>query len=131
MKTCTRSCSLCRRQSAARSQGLELLVAGLIGVIARPRARLGEGDPLAAQGQDSNPRGTELPLTFRDRSVARTQAVGVGCPPVFKTGRAEQPSAWMVRFHRRSVGRISLDAELPARPRPVSAAGDRSAWRDA
>jgi hypothetical protein len=24
--------------------------------------------------------------------------------PVFKTGRAEQPSAWMVRFHRRSVG---------------------------
>jgi hypothetical protein len=30
--------------------------------------------------------------------------------PVFKTGRAEQPSAWMVRFHRRSVGRKACTA---------------------
>src|SRR5207244_7398495 len=27
------------------------------------------------------------------------------CCHVFKTGRPEQPSGWMVRFHRRSVGR--------------------------
>jgi hypothetical protein len=31
---------------------------------------------------------------------------------VFKTGRAEQPSAWMVRFHRRSVARTLQSARF-------------------
>ena len=43
---------------------------------------------------------------------------GLVAHPVFKTGRAEQPSAWMVRFHRRSVGRNAwTDATLVARLR--------------
>jgi hypothetical protein len=37
MTTCTRSCRPLRRQSAARSQGLELLLARRIGAIATPR----------------------------------------------------------------------------------------------
>src|SRR3954449_12274999 len=31
--------------------------------------------------------------------------------PVFKTGRAWQPHAWMVRFHRRSVAGIPCNGE--------------------
>ena len=36
--------------------------------------------------------------------------------PVFKTGRASQPGAWMVRLHRRSVGKrtAAVQSFLPA-----------------
>jgi hypothetical protein len=37
--------------------------------------------------------------------------------PVFKTGRPEQPSGWMVRFHRRLVERKTACARPPAQDR--------------
>ena len=46
--------------------------------------------------------------------------------PVFKTGRAGQPPAWMVRFHRRSVDRFA-PFEMRTYPLHVKAARLRSA----
>ena len=41
--------------------------------------------------------------------------MGLVAHPVFKTGRAEQPSAWKVRFLRRSVEGKQLGASPEAR----------------
>jgi hypothetical protein len=57
--------------------------------------------------------------------------MGLVAHPVFKTGRAEQPSAWKVRFLRRSVrvivltggsraGRGALRVESRPKPRKDS-----------
>src|SRR5215210_6401721 len=66
--------------------------------------------------------------------------------PVFKTGRAWQPHAWMVRSHRRSVEgkrctgasfwlgplKAGFDRLLAQKaPRPAGAAHSSGAWRSA
>jgi hypothetical protein len=55
--------------------------------------------------------------------------MGLVAHPVFKTGRAEQPSAWKVRFLRRSVWRTprlqaGFNAETSGYPRAEQGAAD-------
>ncbi len=66
------------------------------------------------------PKTLKTPLADSRKAVAQTAGAGAFAllkasllevwSMVFKTGRAEQPSAWMVRFHRRSVAAAREEA---------------------
>jgi hypothetical protein len=81
---------------------IEMLIAMGIGMVVLGIPAIAA---LSAAGTSSSELRADAPAQGRSQAL------------VFKTGRPEQPSGWMVRFHRRSVGRLAPAATSPARRR--------------
>jgi hypothetical protein len=72
----------------------------------RSRSTGGLGSTSGGGGIRTRERPRRPPTVFETVQWVALKLSEWDAHPVFKTGRAGQPSAWMVRFHRRSVAKI-------------------------